>query len=110
WGGVHRGTLIPTVRFDAAFLAMLVALLGTTISPYLFFWQANQEAEEKCAASGKRLWRRRGASDHDVEYAFWDVNIGMLLSNVVMYFIILATAATLFYQAGRRDIETASDA
>jgi NRAMP (natural resistance-associated macrophage protein)-like metal ion transporter len=108
WGGVLRGTLLPTVRFDAAFLAMLVALLGTTISPYLFFWQANQEAEEMCAGR-KRLWRRRRASDSEVEYAFWDVNIGMFLSNVVMFFIILATAATL-HRAGRTDIETASAA
>jgi NRAMP (natural resistance-associated macrophage protein)-like metal ion transporter len=108
WGDVVRGTLVPTVRFDAPFLAMLVALLGTTISPYLFFWQANHEAEEKCA--GRRcLWRRKGTNDSELEYAFWDVNIGMFLSNVVMFFIILATAATL-HRTGRTGIETAADA
>jgi NRAMP (natural resistance-associated macrophage protein)-like metal ion transporter len=108
WGDVLRGTLVPTVRFDAGFLAMLVALLGTTISPYLFFWQANHEAEEKCAGR-RHLWRREGATGTELEYAFWDVNIGMFLSNLVMFFIILATAAKL-HTAGRTDIETASDA
>jgi Mn2+/Fe2+ NRAMP family transporter len=85
-----------------------VALLGTTISPYLFFWQANHEAEEKCAGR-RHLWRREGATGTELEYAFWDVNIGMFLSNLVMFFIILATAAKL-HTAGRTDIETASDA
>ncbi len=109
WGQVVAGTLLPTVRLDGPFLAMLVALLGTTISPYLFFWQANHEAEEKAAHRPVRLWRRRGASDDELQYAAWDVNAGMLLSNVVMYFIILATAATL-HRAGRTDIKTAADA
>ncbi len=106
---VLGGTFIPTVRFDAGFLSTLVALLGTTISPYLFFWQASQEVEEKKAITRKRLWRRKGATDEELSYAAWDVNIGMLFSNAVMYFIILATAATL-WKAGRRDIQTAADA
>ena len=106
---VLRGTFIPTVSFDAASLAMLVGILGTTISPYLFFWQASQEVEEKKALRRKRLWRRKGATDNELSYAAWDVNIGMLFSNVVMYFIILATAATL-WKAGRTDIQTAADA
>jgi NRAMP (natural resistance-associated macrophage protein)-like metal ion transporter len=106
---VLRGTFLPTFQFDAAFLATLVAILGTTISPYLFFWQASQEVEEKKALTRKRLWRRRGASDNELSYAAWDVNIGMLFSNVVMYFIILASAATL-HQAHLTDIQTAADA
>jgi NRAMP (natural resistance-associated macrophage protein)-like metal ion transporter len=109
WGEVLRGTLLPTVRFDSEFLALLVAILGTTISPYLFFWQASQEVEEKAAAAPKRLWRRKGATDSELEYAFWDVNVGMFLSKVVMYFILLATAATL-HVAGKTDIETADQA
>ncbi len=106
---VLKGTFIPTLRFDAGFLATLVALLGTTISPYLFFWQASQEVEEKKALTRKRLWRRKGATDAELSYAAWDVNIGMLFSNAVMYFIILATAATL-WTAGRRNVQTAADA
>jgi NRAMP (natural resistance-associated macrophage protein)-like metal ion transporter len=104
-----QGTFTPTIRFDATFLATLVGILGTTISPYLFFWQASQEVEEKKTLHRKRLWRRRGATDNELSYAAWDVNIGMLFSNVVMYFIILASAATLF-RAGRTDIQTAADA
>jgi len=99
----------PTVSFDAASLSMLVGILGTTISPYLFFWQASQEVEEKKALRRKHLWRRKGATDNELSYAAWDVNIGMSFSNVVMYFIILATAATL-WKAGRTDIQTAADA
>jgi NRAMP (natural resistance-associated macrophage protein)-like metal ion transporter len=109
WGAVLRGTVVPTVHLDSGFLTMLVALLGTTISPYLFFWQTNQVVEEEIALGRKRLWRRKGATNKELKYAAWDVNTGMFLSNVVMYFIILATAATL-HQAGRTEVATATDA
>jgi NRAMP (natural resistance-associated macrophage protein)-like metal ion transporter len=109
WGAVLRGTLVPTLRCDAAFLAMLVAILGTTISPYLFFWQASQEAEEMALCRRQTLWRRRHASATELRYAAWDTDIGMFLSNVVMYFIILGTAATL-HHAGRTNIESAAEA
>jgi NRAMP (natural resistance-associated macrophage protein)-like metal ion transporter len=109
WGEVLRGTFFPHIRVDGVFLATLVALLGTTISPYLFFWQASQEVEEEISRGKKRLWQRRGVTDGELEYAAWDVTTGMLLSNVVMYFIILATAATL-HQAGRTDIDSAAEA
>ena len=104
-----RGTFIPTVRFDATFLSTLVAILGTTISPYLFFWQASQEVEEEVHMGRTHLWQRRGASEAELKYAAWDVNTGMFFSNVVMYFIILATAATLF-RGGQTDINSAADA
>jgi NRAMP (natural resistance-associated macrophage protein)-like metal ion transporter len=106
---VLRGTFLPAVSFDTGFLATLVALLGTTISPYLFFWQATHEVEEEKALGRKRLWKRKGATDGELRYAFWDVNVGMLFSNVVMYFIILATAATL-HRAGKTDIQSAAEA
>ncbi len=106
---VLRGTFIPTFSFDASFLATLVAILGTTISPYLFFWQANQEVEEEIKMGRKTLRSRRGATDKELRYAKWDVDIGMLFSNVVMYFIILATGATLF-SAGKNQIRSATDA
>jgi NRAMP (natural resistance-associated macrophage protein)-like metal ion transporter len=107
---VLRGTLVPDVRLDATYLATLVALLGTTISPYLFFWQASQEVEEERACGRKKLWQRRSATDDDLRYAAWDVNIGMFFSNVVMYFIILATAATLHREGGATTIASAADA
>jgi NRAMP (natural resistance-associated macrophage protein)-like metal ion transporter len=109
WGQVLRGTFLPTVRLDSTFLATLVAILGTTISPYLFFWQASQEVEEKLARRGPRPWRR-GATDGELRYAAWDVSIGMFLSNLVMYFIILASAATLHQESGRTEINSAAQA
>src|SRR6185369_9638570 len=109
WSEVLRSTLIPTFRFDNAFLATFVAILGTSISPYLFFWQASQEVEEEVSMGRKQLWQRKGASDNELKYAFWDVNVGMLLSNMVMYFIILTTAATLF-KSGKTDVQSATDA
>lgn len=108
-GDVLRGTLIPTFTFDSRFLVTLVALFGTTISPYMWFWQANQEVEEKIALGQRRLWQRRGTTETELTYAAWDVNIGMLFSNLIAYFIILATAAALF-EAGKTDIRSAAEA
>jgi NRAMP (natural resistance-associated macrophage protein)-like metal ion transporter len=109
WHQVLRGTLMPSFRFDGTFLATVVAILGTTISPYLFFWQTNQEVEEAISHGQKHLWQRQGTTHTELRYAAWDVSTGMFFSNVVMYFIILATAATL-HQAGKTTIETAADA
>ena len=106
---VLRATFLPKISWNAHYLSVLVAILGTTISPYLFFWQASQEVEEDVAKGKIHLWQRRGSSDGELKYAAWDVNIGMLFSNVVMYFIILATAATLFH-AGKTDINSAQEA
>jgi NRAMP (natural resistance-associated macrophage protein)-like metal ion transporter len=109
WGEVLNATFVPSFQLNAAFLATFVAILGTTISPYLFFWQADEEVEERISLGRKRLWQRRGATDSELRYAWWDVNIGMFFSNVVMYFIILATASTLF-QSGQTNIQSATDA
>ena len=109
FGQVLRGTLIPTFSLEPNFLATLVAILGTTISPYLFFWQASQEVEEEVEAGRHRLWQRRGATNSELKYRAWDINTGMALSNGVMYFIILATAATLWTN-GQTQIQSAADA
>jgi Mn2+/Fe2+ NRAMP family transporter len=109
WRAVLNGTLLPSMRFDGEFLSIVVAVLGTTISPYLFFWQASQEVEEKIARGRTLRSRRVGVSDAQIKYAGWDVAIGMFFSNIVMYFIILATAATL-HDAGQTHIETATQA
>jgi NRAMP (natural resistance-associated macrophage protein)-like metal ion transporter len=106
---VLRGTLVPTLRLDATSLTTLVAILGTTISPYLFFWQASDEVEEEISMGRRTLRARRGATDAELRYAGVDVTVGMFFSNVVMYFIILATAATLF-KAGKTDIQSATEA
>jgi NRAMP (natural resistance-associated macrophage protein)-like metal ion transporter len=106
---VLRGTFIPTVSFDAHFMTNLVAVLGTTISPYLFFWQASHEVEEEISMGRRTLMARQGATDNELRYAGLDVITGMFFSNVVMYFIILATAATLF-KGGKTSIQSATDA
>jgi NRAMP (natural resistance-associated macrophage protein)-like metal ion transporter len=109
WGQVLSSTFIPTIRLDQTFLLTLVAILGTTISPYLFFWQATQEVEEEIGMGRTQLWRRRGATDRELRYAALDVNVGMAFSVLVMYFIMLATAATL-HASGKTDIKSATDA
>ena len=109
WGEVLRATLIPTIRFDADYLTTLVAILGTTISPYLFFWQASEEVEEEVSMGRKRLWQRRGATNKELKYAKLDVVTGMVFCNIVFYFVILGTAATL-HATGKTDIESATDA
>ena len=106
---VMAGAFVPTVRFDPAYLAMLVAIFGTTISPYMFFWQATQEVEEDVAAGRRFLWQRRGTTTNEVRYAALDVNAGMLFSQIVMFAIIVATASTL-YAHGIHHIDTAAQA
>ena len=104
-----RATFVPTISFDHSYIATLVAILGTTISPYLFFWQMSQEVEEERAAGRKSREQRRGASRLELRIATIDVTVGMLVSNLVMYFIILATALTL-NASGKADISTGADA
>ena len=108
-GETLRATFVPTISFDHTYIATLVAILGTTISPYLFFWQTSQEVEEERAAGRKTRAQRRGASRLELRIATIDVNVGMLASNLIMYFIILATALTLNAN-GKTDIEAGADA
>lgn len=108
-GETIRATFIPKLSFDAEHLQLLVAILGTTISPYLFFWQTDEEIEEEKAEGKRSRAARRGASRREVRFATIDVNVGIGFSNLVFYFIILATATTLFAN-GQRDIRSAADA
>ncbi|MGZ6268592.1 MAG: NRAMP family divalent metal transporter [Candidatus Limnocylindrales bacterium] len=106
---ILAGTLVPTIRLDPAYIGILVALLGTTISPYLFFWQASQEVEEQISIGRRRLGQRQGASRFELKYALWDTIAGMVFSEIVAYFIILTTGATLF-AAGKHDVTSATEA
>jgi NRAMP (natural resistance-associated macrophage protein)-like metal ion transporter len=106
--GVLRGTLLPSFQLDAGFVGILVALLGTTISPYLFFWQSSQEVDEQIEMGRTRLWQRQGASRIELRYALLDTVAGMVFSEIVAYFIILAAGATLF-AAGRHTVASATD-
>ncbi len=109
WFAVLRATVVPAFQWNERAVETLVGILGTTISPYLFFWQASQEVEEEKGRGKRTLAQRHGATAHELADARLDVNTGMFFSNVVMYFIILATAATL-YRTGLHDIQTAKQA
>jgi Mn2+/Fe2+ NRAMP family transporter len=108
WRSVLRQTLVPTITWSRDFFAVLVAILGTTISPYLFFWQAAQEVEEE-RAMGRNLAARQGATDEELQACRRDVGAGMFASNAVMYFIILTAAATL-HAHGHTQVTTAREA
>jgi NRAMP (natural resistance-associated macrophage protein)-like metal ion transporter len=95
WGGVARATLVPSMPHTRDEWSTLVAILGTTISPYLFFWQASEEVEEEKAAGQSTLAKRRGATVQELELRNFDVGVGAFFSNLVMFFIILTTAITL---------------
>ena len=109
WHTVLRATVVPHVTFTPGYIATFVGILGTTISPYLFFWQAGQEVEEERARGRRTVEEREGATDEEVHRSNIDVVTGMFVSNVVMYFIILTTAASL-HARGVTEITTAQQA
>jgi Mn2+/Fe2+ NRAMP family transporter len=109
WGQVLRDTLVPSIPHNRGEWATLVAILGTTISPYLFFWQASEEVEEEKAAGQSTLALRRGATSEELEFRNIDVGVGAFFSNMVMFFIILTTAITL-HRHGITNIETTRQA
>ncbi len=109
WGQVVSNTLTFQFEWTKDFLIMVCALLGTTISPYLFFWQTSQEVEEEILAGKTSVAQRiRETSAADVKKMRTDVWSGMLLANLVMFFIMVACGATLFTSGGT--ITTAADA
>ena len=109
WKTVFRSTVIPHIEWSSKYLATFVGILGTTISPYLFFWQASQEVEEERKIGRATVGERKGATAEELHRSRRDVIIGMFFSNLVMYFIILTTAATLHAQ-GHTEIATAQQA
>ena len=95
WAQVLRVALVPTLPHGRDAWATLVAILGTTISPYLFFWQASQEVEEEKAGGRHTLKARRGATPYEIRRRKMDIGVGTFFSNFAMFFIILTTALTL---------------
>src|SRR5271169_3704118 len=93
WPAVLHYTFLPHIEWSRSYLAVLVGILGTTISPYLFFWQAAQEVEEERNHGRVTVAQRRGATNLELNVAASDVYTGMFFSNLVMFFIILTTAA-----------------
>ncbi|MFY9718730.1 MAG: divalent metal cation transporter [Candidatus Cybelea sp.] len=109
WPLVLRRLVMPELHFDAIWLTTLVAVLGTTITPYLFFWQAALEVEEEEQLGRKTESERRGATRKEISEMHLDVNSGMIYSNLVAFFIIVTTAATLGAH-GLHQITSAEDA
>ena len=105
WSAVARDTFVPSMPQMGGAWATLVAILGTTISPYLFFWQASQEVEEEKSRGRRRVADRVGAEPYEITTRRIDIAIGTLFSNAAMFFIILATALTL-HRAGMTKLET----
>jgi Mn2+/Fe2+ NRAMP family transporter len=108
WTQVLRSTFLPHIEWTSEYLAVFVGIMGTTISPYLFFWQASQEVEVE-RSQGRSLRQRKGATAQELKKSFVDIVTGMTFSNLVMYFIILTTAATLHAQ-GQTNITSAQQA
>ncbi|MBN8864920.1 MAG: divalent metal cation transporter, partial [Sphingobacteriales bacterium] len=104
WGAIAKATFIPSFTFDAGFISILVAILGTTISPYLFFWQATMEVEDM-----KHKKKQVIVDKKNIIEMKNDVTVGMLFSNLVMWFIIL-TAGTVLFKGGIHQIDTVEQA
>jgi len=110
WRLALKSLVVPAIKLDSAYIMTLVAILGTTISPYMFFWQANMEVEEKIASGSitspdvqmkrprKLVLGRRAIKDMHI-----DINVGMFYYNLIMFFIIVSTASTI-YKAGAKDV------
>jgi Mn2+/Fe2+ NRAMP family transporter len=105
WSAVAHDTFVPTIPWTRGAFATIVAILGTTISPYLFFWQASQEVEYEKSLGRRRVADRIGAEAREIITRKVDVALGTFFSNLVMFFIILTTALTL-HRAGISQVET----
>jgi NRAMP (natural resistance-associated macrophage protein)-like metal ion transporter len=108
WSDVLRHTVVPRLSGDRSMWATLVAILGTTVSPYLFFWQASSEVEEDKAKGRLRLIERQGATLEEINWRKMDIGVGTFFSNIAMFFIILTTALTL-HPAGLTHLSTSQE-
>ena len=109
WGSVLHDTFVPAWPVGRDAWGMIVAILGTTISPYLFFWQAAQEVEEDKAKGRRMLIQRYGATSNEIVNRRIDVGLGTFFSNIVMFFVILSCASTL-HRHGVTQIATSKEA
>jgi len=110
WSEVLLRTFWPHLTLNAQAAAVIVAIFGTTISPYLFFWQASEEVEDmRSGHSGNLIKDRAHQAEHELRRIRWDTWSGMFYSNLSAYFIILATAVTL-HAAGITNVDTAAKA
>ena len=105
---ILKGTLIPHLHFDKDSLSFVVAIIGTSLSAYLFTWQSNVEVEEEIQMGRTRLSQRRGATDKELQNSTSDVFWGIVFASLVMYFIMMSTNA--LFKAGKHEISSAADA
>ena len=111
WGRVMRATAIPEIAWSSDYWMALVAVLGTTISPYLFFWQASEEAEEvRVTRDESALKRKPHQAFAQFRRIAFDTRVGMALSNIIAFFIILTAAVTIYASGNGPEIHTAADA
>jgi hypothetical protein len=110
WGEALAGVLVPRLTWSLDYFTTIVAILGTTISPYLFFWQASQEAEDQRVDATKRpLIEKHYGAQKEFHRIRADTIIGMAFSNLIALSIIVTAAATL-HAAGKTDIQTSAEA
>lgn len=109
WGEVLTHAVVPRIEFNREFLFGLIAVVGTTVAPYLFIWQASEEVEEEISHGRTTRARRKGATRAEIRDMRADTALGMTFSNTIMFFIIV-TAAMTFYANGFRDIQTSAQA
>lgn len=109
WYAVIRATFVPEIQFTSEYITTIVAILGTTISPYLFFWEAGEEVEEEKSEGRVKLSDRKGATNKEIRKEKIDTVVGMLFCNVVFYFVIVSAGATLHVN-GQTSIQSATDA
>lgn len=109
WSAVLWNTFFPQISFTSQYITTIVAILGTTISPYLFFWEASEEVEDERSEGRTTVEQRAGATDAEIKKEKIDTLIGMLFCNLVFYFVIVAAGATL-HVSGKTEIQSATDA
>jgi NRAMP (natural resistance-associated macrophage protein)-like metal ion transporter len=110
WAAVISGTLVPRLELSNEAITLIVAIFGTTISPYLFFWQSSQEVEEEEAdPKAAPLIRKPEQAARELNRIGWETWVGMAISNLIAFFIMLTTAVTL-HAAGKTDIQSAEQA
>ena len=109
WSAVAWATFVPQISLSSTYITTIVAILGTTISPYLFFWEASEEVEEEKSEGRSKLSERKGATDKEIKKEKIDTIVGMLFCNVVFYFVIVSAGATL-HESGQTNIQSATEA
>lgn len=105
---VIKGTLVPSIQFTKEFLSLTVAVIGTSLSAYLYTWQSNAEVEEEIAMGRTRLSQRKGATSAELRHSRVDIISGMCFANLVMYFIMLSMAP--LHKSGKTEINSAAEA